>query len=154
MVPQKFFLIEKEEGAMGGEKGEPPRFRTFRLEEDEIKKRRFRVSCLNPGREGGIELESRTNRLCGQGTEMTIDEMNENLLWKGRPYIRIPYCKYCNRLDTVGVFDDTPQLLGWVVHEPRGENHIFRLEKLTEEGFRRFEEELSRLENSSGVKTR
>jgi hypothetical protein len=67
------------------------------VSEKEIKETRFRVCCLHPVLDiegGAIELQSKMNRLCGHGHGMTFREMNENLIWKGKPYIRIPYCKY------------------------------------------------------------
>ena len=114
--------------------------------EKEVRQYRWRVTCLNPILDiqgGAIELQSKMHRLCGHGIGMTIEEMNENLLWKGKPYIKIPYCKYCYTENTIGVFDDLPQLVGWAIHSPDQECPYFTLEKLTEEAFdrvlRRFE---------------
>lgn len=107
------------------------------LSKEKINQTRFRVTCVNPVLDisgGAIKLEG-MNRLCGHGTGMTVEEMNESLIWKGKPYIQIPYCKYCNTKETIGVFDDTPQLLGWVVNSPDGENPVFCLEKLTNKAF-------------------
>lgn len=114
------------------------------VDEKRIKEIRFRVTCVNPVLDiqgGAIRLEG-MNRLCGYGTGMTFEEMNENFIWKGKPYINIPYCKYCHTKNTVGVFDDTPQLVGWVIHSPDEDNSHFRLEKLTKEGFERISKEL------------
>lgn len=114
-------------------KGEPKS-----MSKRKVKEARFRVCCLNPNMDGALRLESGLEKLCGYGHGMTIEEMNKNLIWKGRPYIRIPYCKYCYGKNTLGVFDDTPQLLGWVVLSPDENNPLFRLAKLSAEGHRNF----------------
>jgi hypothetical protein len=115
------------------------------MSEKEFKRTRFRVTCLNPVLAGGaIELESGMWKLCGHGTGMTLEEMNKNLIWKGKPYIRIPYCKYCYTHDTIGVFDDTPQTMGWVINPPDEDNPYFTAEKLTEESFKRVLENLKK----------
>lgn len=104
------------------------------LSKEKINQTRFRVTCVNPVLDiegGAIKLEG-MNRLCGHGTGMTVEEMNENLIWKGKQYIKIPYCKYCSTKETIGVFDDTPQLLGWVIHSPDDDNPTFSLEILTD----------------------
>ena len=107
-----------------------------RMSKEEIEETRFRVCCIHPVLDiegGAIALQSIMNRLCGHGHGMTVKEMNENLIWEGQPYIRIPYCKYCYNENTIGVFDDTPQILGWVIHSPNKENPRFRLKRLPEE---------------------
>jgi len=74
------------------------------MSEEEFRRRRFRVTCLNPVLDiqgGAIELESEMWKLCGHGTGMSLKEMNKNLVWKGKPYIHIPYCKYCYTYGTI-----------------------------------------------------
>lgn len=110
------------------------------MSKKEVEKARFRVCCLNPYIDGALRLESSFERLCGHGNGMTIKEINERLIWKGKPYIRIPYCKYCYSENTIGVFDDTPQLLGWAVFLPDEDGPIFRLEKLSEKSHQKFME--------------
>ncbi|MBU0778056.1 hypothetical protein KKF82_07340 [Patescibacteria group bacterium] len=107
------------------------------MSEDEIKQTTFRVTCVNPvlDMEGGAIKLDGMNRLCGHGTGMIVEEMNENLIWKGKPYIKIPYCKYCYTKETVGVFDDTPQLVGWVINSPDDDYPNFYIEKLSDEAF-------------------
>ncbi len=105
------------------------------MSEEEIKQKPFRVTCINPVLDiqgGAIKLEG-MNHLCGHGIGMTIEEMNNNLIWKGKPYIKIPYCKYCYTKETIGIFDDTPQLLGWIIHSPDVDNPTFYLNKLSDE---------------------
>lgn len=80
----------------------------------------FRVSCLEPVLDGGNspliaervipaggeeKLFSHTT-LCAHGHGMTLKEMNENLLKRGLPYIKIGYCKYCYNHNTIGVLDE------------------------------------------------
>ncbi|MBU4501312.1 MAG: hypothetical protein KKA79_01875 [Nanoarchaeota archaeon] len=103
------------------------------MSKKEIEQSKFRVCCLQPYMDGAIPLGP-PERLCGHGHGMTVVEMNENLIWKGKPYIRIGYCKYCYHEDTIGVLDDTPQLLGWAILSPDDENPNFRFEKLSPEG--------------------
>lgn len=112
------------------------------MSKKEVEEARFRVCCLNPYMDGALRLESSFEKLCGHGYGMTIKEINENLIWKGKPYIRIPYCKYCYSENTVGVFDDTPQLLGWAVFPPDSEQPYFRLEKLSKEAYERVRKNL------------
>ena len=110
------------------------------MNEKEIRETRFRVTCLNPHMDGALRLDSSFEKLCGHGHGMTLEEMNQNLIWEGKPYIRIRYCKYCYGEDTVGILDDTPQLLGWAILPPNSENPAFRLERLSEKGYGRFME--------------
>lgn len=113
----------------------------------EIEENRFRVCCLHPVIEilGGAMKMSGINRLCGYGTGMTIKEINKNLIWKGRPYIRIPYCKYCYNYNTVGVFDDDPRFVGWYIAPPTKKNPIFRLGKLDQATWARFLESYNKV---------
>ncbi|MHA1144086.1 MAG: hypothetical protein ACTSRW_05055 [Candidatus Helarchaeota archaeon] len=101
------------------------------ISEEEIKKKKFRITCVNPTFDGAIELDNPIYQLCGHGHGMDINEINKNLIWRGKPYIRIPYCKYCYSEETVGVFDDTPQMLGWSMNLPSDENPYFVLKKNT-----------------------
>lgn len=135
-------LIKSKPLKKTGQKGELKRMR-----KKEIEKARFRVCCIHPVVDiqgGAIKLQSTMHRLCGYGHGMTIKEMNKNLIWKGQPYIRIPYCKYCYNENTIGVFDDAPQILGWVIYPPTKESPVFRLGKMPEDGFRRYREELKK----------
>ena len=143
-----------------------------KLDREEFEKNeRLRVTCLNPVSplESGTRLiQGSTHypngheeicygrKICGHGTGMTIEEMNENLIWKGRPYIRIPYCKYCYTENTVGVFDDTPELIGWRIYEPSdliGEDDEeevvkkFMVEKMSEEEFEKYMETRKKIRN-------
>lgn len=88
--------------------------------------RTFRVVCLNPVNDlfaggqtlvggsivmGNIEKLVPSIRICSHGTGMTIEEMNENIVLEGRPYIEIPYCKYCYTGSTIGVLDEDNEVL-------------------------------------------
>ena len=97
---------------------------------EKIKETKFRVSCMHPYLEGAIQLQSQVQHVCAHGTGMTVDEINENLIWPGRPYIRINYCKSCYTDNTVGVLDDNPRILGWIIIEPDKENPKFRLREI------------------------
>lgn len=116
------------------------------LEREEVEEMRFRVTCLNPRIDGAIPIAPETTyfpdgrtesavigKLCGGGHGMTVGEMNENLIWEGKPYIRIDYCKYCHTEGTVGIFTDQPQLLGWAILGPESGRENYQLEKLSEE---------------------
>ena len=103
----------------------------------------LRVSCLNvvpfDGQPiptcsmiiNGVEKMSYTRygRICANGTGMTVDEMNENIIWKNKPYINIPYCKYCHSENTIGIVDDDPQYLGFALEIPDENIKYFRLKK-------------------------
>jgi len=95
----------------------------------------FRVMCLHSTPDGSIKLQSE-QKICGYGHGFTIKEMNENLIQKGKPFIKIGYCKYCYNEDCIGVFDDvvTKEMdLGFNVIEPDENNPEFRIVKSDKE---------------------
>ncbi len=71
----------------------------------------WRVGCLHPHFEPRSPILYGGAHLCNHGTEMTVKEMNQNLIWPGKHYIRIPYCRNCRNENTVGVFDEEPLAL-------------------------------------------
>ena len=93
----------------------------------------WRVGCLHPIFEPRSQTLYGGAQLCDHGTPMTVKEMNQNLIWPGKPYIRIPYCKYCYNDDTVGVFDENPLALrhfyNAIMIEPDEENPQYYIEK-------------------------
>jgi hypothetical protein len=94
---------------------------------------KFRVCCLHPNEfEGTRQLEA--TRICGHGHGLTIKEMNKNLLKKGSPYIRIDYCKYCYKENTLGVLDETSnslRKLGFIINYPHEtESGLYEIEEL------------------------
>lgn len=88
----------------------------------------FRVSCLHPNEfEGAISLQA--TKVCGYGHAFTIEQMNNNLVKKGSPYISIDYCKYCDNENTLGVLDESNselrRILGFVILHPHESETMF-----------------------------
>jgi len=94
---------------------------------------KWRVGCLHPIFEPSSSTLYGGAHLCDHGSPMTVKEMNQNLIWPRKPYIRITYCKYCYNEDTVGVFDENPLALrrfyNAVMIEPDEENPQYTIIK-------------------------
>jgi len=97
-----------------------------------LSEQEFRVCCLYPNEfEGTIQLQA--TRICGYGHGFTIKEMNENLLEKGSPYIRIKYCKYCYSKNTLGILDESSESLrklGLIILYPQdSQSRLYELKR-------------------------
>lgn len=115
----------------------------------------FRIACLHPVYENGTPLTSGTIisdgkkseivniSLCSHGIGMTLEEMNNNLILKESPFIKIEYCKYCYHSNSIGVFDESNETfnrkMGFIIQSPEiSENGIFEKEITDENLFNQF----------------
>lgn len=103
------------------------------VENLDLEKIEWRVGCLHPHFGPGSPTLRGGAHLCDYGTPMTIKEMNKNLIWPWKPYIRIPYCEYCYNENTVGVFDEDPlvvrRIYNAIMVEPDEENPQYTIIK-------------------------